>query len=98
MKTYTFLIGTADDFESLDELIQHFETGGGTHICNCSAYVFEAPESCSQNTVTMIGRGIAFSNDWCMDDTYSCVVEGLVHGQQPVTLDVGSTQIPLPYM
>ena len=44
------------------------------------------------------GFGIAFSNDWCMDDTYSCVVDGLVHGQQVVTLDVGSTQIPLPYM
>ena len=98
MKTYTFLIGTADDFESMDELIEHFEEGGGTHICNCAAYVFEAPESCNQDTVTMIGRGIAFSNDWCMDDTYSCVIDGLVHGQQTTTLDVGSTQIPLPYM
>lgn len=98
MKTYTFLIGTTDDFESMDELIEHFEEGGGTHICNCAAYVFEAPESCDQNTVTMIGRGIAFSSDWCMDDTYSCVIDGLVHGQQTTTLDVGSTQIPLPYM
>jgi len=44
--------------------------------------------------VTMIGRGIAFSNDWCMDDTFSCVVEG----QLRKTLDVGATQIPLPYM
>ena len=82
----------------MDELIEHFEEGGGTHICNCAAYVFEAPESCDQYTVTMIGRGIAFSNDWCMDDTYSCVIDGLVHGQQITTLDVGSTQIPLPYM
>ena len=25
MKTYTFLIGTTDDFESMDEMLEHFE-------------------------------------------------------------------------
>ena len=76
-RTYTFLIGTTDDFESMDELLEHFE--GSDYpgsICNCSSYEFEAPSDCHKETVTMIGRGIAFSNDWCMDDTYSCVVEG----------------------
>ena len=28
----------------------------------------------------MIGRGIAFSNDWAMDDTFSCVIEGALDG------------------
>ncbi len=28
----------------------------------------------------MIGRGIAFSNDWAMDDTFSCVIEGSLDG------------------
>lgn len=95
MKTYTFLIGTTDDFESMDEMLKHFENSSyPSSICNCSAFAFEAPDTCDQETVTMIGRGIAFSNDWCMDDTFSCVVEGPLRP----TLDVGSTQIPLPYM
>ncbi len=94
-KTYTFLIGTTDDFESMDELLDHFENSSYSgSICNCSAFEFEAPVGLDQDTVTMIGRGIAFSNDWCMDDTFSCVVEGPLRP----TLDVGSTQIPLPYM
>ena len=75
-KTYTFIIGTTDDFESLDELIEHFDTGGGTYICNCSAFEFDAPEGCDQDTVVMIGRGLAFSNDWSMDDTYSTCIQG----------------------
>jgi len=79
MKTYTFLIGTMDDFESMDELLAHFENSSYlSSICNCSAYEFEAPAECDEDTVTMIGRGIAFSNDWCMDDTFSCVIEGVL--------------------
>ena len=79
MKTYTFIIGTTDDFESMDELIEHFEGSSYlSSICNCSAFQFEAPTQCDEDTVTLIGRGIAFSNDWCMDDTYSCVVEGTI--------------------
>lgn len=81
MKTYTFLIGTADDFETIDELIEHFENSSyPSSICNCAAYEFEAPAECDKDTVTMIGRGIAFSNDWSMDDTYSCLVDGSLDG------------------
>ena len=95
MKTYTFLIGTTDDFESMDEMLNHFEGSSyPSSICNCSAFEFEAPAECVKDTVTMIGRGIAFSNDWCMDDTFSCIVEGPLRP----TLDVGNTQIPLPCM
>ena len=83
MKTYTFIIGTTDDFESMDELIEHFEGSSyPSSICNCSAFQFEAPTQCDQDTVTLIGRGIAFSNDWCMDDTYSCVVEGTLDASE----------------
>jgi len=80
-KTYTFLIGTTDDFESMADLLDYVEMGTFTETkesVNYSIYEFEAPESCDQDTVTMIGRGIAFSNDWCMDDTFSCVIEGTV--------------------
>ena len=80
MKTYTFLIGTTDDFESLDELIGYVEANHDKGFQNYSLFEFEAPESCDQDTVTMIGRGIAFSNDWSMDDTFSCVIEGTLDG------------------
>ena len=81
MKTYTFLIGTTDDFESMDEMLEHFEGSDyPDSICNCAAYEFDAPSDCEKETVTMIGRGIAFSNDWCMDGTYSCMIEGTRDG------------------
>ena len=77
MKTYTFLIGTTDDFESMDEMLDHFESSNFLDsICNCAAYEFEAPAECDEATVTLIGRGLAFTADWCMDDTFSCVIEG----------------------
>lgn len=76
-KTYTFIIGTTDDFESLDELIEHFEGSSyPSSICNCSAFEFEVPEECNQDTVVMVGRGLAFSSDWSMDDTFSTCIEG----------------------
>ena len=85
MKIYTFLIGTHDDFESMDELLDWFENGtvskngwgsGLSAGPNASSFEFDCPADCSKELVTMIGRGYAFSNDWCMDDTFSCIVEG----------------------
>ena len=82
MKTYTFLIGTMDDFESIGELIEHFENSSYlSSICDCFAYEFEAPIECNEETVTRIGRGIAFGNGWSMDDTYSCMIDGSLEDQ-----------------
>jgi hypothetical protein len=79
MNTFTFIIGSMDDFESLDELIDHFEDSNfPSSICNCSSFEFEAPEDCDQDTVVMIGRGMAFSNDWCMDHTVSTCINGSI--------------------
>jgi hypothetical protein len=79
MKAFTFIIGTMDDFDSMDALLDWFEADkkheGSIHR-NAQYFEFDAPESCDQETVTMIGRGLAFSSDWCLDDTYSCVIEG----------------------
>ena len=76
-KSYTFLIGTTDDFESLDEMLEHFDSSDYPNsICNCAAYEFEVPDTCDDDLVTLIGRGLAFSNDWSMDDTISCVIDG----------------------
>tara|TARA_B100000700_G_scaffold49271_1_gene52093 strand:+ start:951 stop:1259 length:309 start_codon:yes stop_codon:yes gene_type:complete len=79
MKTYTFLIGAMDDFESLDELIAWCETDKkkeGAVWRNAQYFEFDVPEECDQDTVVMIGRGEAFSANWCMDDTFSCVIHG----------------------
>jgi len=80
-KTYTFIIGTMDDFESVEDLIDYVESermGGGL---NYACHEFEAPEECDEETATLIGRGIAFSDNWSMDDTVSFLVTGPLDGQ-----------------
>ena len=77
-KTYTFIIGTTDDFEGLDHLIDHYDQEGVTGSGNYQVIEFEAPEGADEETVTMIGRGHAFSSDWSMDGTYSFLHEGSV--------------------
>ena len=72
--TYTFVIGTTDDFESIDALLYHI----GQAPLNYSTFEFVAPAGLDEDVVTMIGRGMAFSEDWCMDDTVSWVVKGVV--------------------
>ena len=76
MKTYTFAIGSSDDFESLDELIGYVEANHDKGFQNYSVFEFDCPADCSQELVTMIGRGYAFSEDWTMDDSYSFLIEG----------------------
>ena len=98
-KTYTFIIGSSDDFESIEDLMEYMElreangwegTLSDNELLeqhNLSWHEFEAPSECDGHTVTMIGRGIAFSNDWCMDGTYSFMIEGpvgLARGYRPV--------------
>ena len=84
MKTYTFIIGSADDFDEIEELMDWHDSGvdksGDDHPRNTSAFEFEAPEGCDPWTVTLIGRGLAFSNGWCMDDTLSFLVTGALDG------------------
>tara|TARA_B100000686_G_scaffold299946_1_gene334127 strand:- start:6523 stop:6795 length:273 start_codon:yes stop_codon:yes gene_type:complete len=79
MRTYAFIIGTTDDFESHEELLTYVESLGASEDAgvprNHAVYVFDTPESFDEDTVTLIGRGIAFSNDWCMDGSVSLVVE-----------------------
>ena len=80
MRLYTFVIGSMDDFETIEELMDWHENktmppqAHGYRV-NASTHEFEAPDECDQDTVVMIGRGIAFSSDWCQDDTFSFVVD-----------------------
>ena len=89
MKTYTFIIGSTDDFESIQEFIDYVEDNGTKGFSNYSVFEFDCPADCSEELVTMMGRGYAFSNDWCMDDTFSLVIhDSLEEAQWP--LDLGA--------
>ena len=79
MRKFIFLIGTTDDFESLEDLTNTYFNGGVTER-NMSVFTFDVPEvGTSSLTVrdiaTYIGRGLAFSNDWGMDGTLSTLLE-----------------------
>jgi hypothetical protein len=76
MKTYTFIIGSMDDFEGIEDLIDYVDQEGRDGSLNYSCHEFEVHAECDEETVTLIGRGIAFSNDWCMDHTLSFLVTG----------------------
>lgn len=76
--TFTFIIGTTDDFESTDDLIDHFELDGSSISKHCSSFEFDAPAGVHEDVVTMIGRGMAFSDGWSMDGSVSFVVKGVV--------------------
>ena len=79
MRKFIFLIGATDDFESLEDLTNTYFNGGVTER-NMSVFTFDVPEvGTSSLTVrdiaTYIGRGLAFSNAWCMDGTLSTLLE-----------------------
>ena len=76
MKTYTFIIGSTDDFEFIESLVDYVEQEGYDGDLNYSIFEFDCPADCSEEIVTMMGRGYAFSNDWCMDHTFSFMVHG----------------------
>ena len=79
MRKFTFLIGTTDDFESIEDLQNTYVNGGVTER-NMSVFTFDVPDVGTnsltvRDIATYIGRGLAFSNDWCMDGTLSCLLE-----------------------
>lgn len=79
MRKFTFLIGTTDDFESLEHLKDTY-FNGGVGDSNMSVFTFDVPNTGTgsltvHDIATYIGRGLAFSNDWCMDGTLSCILE-----------------------
>ena len=80
MNTYTFVIGSMDSFENMDDLVRYTERGGPDFDCEplWSAFEFDAPESCDDETVTLIGRGLAFTAHWSLDDSLSFVAKGSI--------------------
>jgi len=79
MRKFIFLIGSTDDFESLEDLTNTYFNGGVTER-NMSVFTFDVPEVGTnsltvRDIATYIGRGLAFSNDWGMDGTLSTLLE-----------------------
>ena len=77
MRKFIFLIGSTDDFDSLESLkTAYFELGELIrNKGNASFYEFEVPENLERGYAILIGRGLAFTNNWCMDDTLSTLLE-----------------------
>jgi hypothetical protein len=81
MRHFIFLIGSTDDFESLEDLKNTYFNGNDTYR-NMSAFPVSLSEVCQvegygvlEEIATMIGRGEAMSSGWCLDDTLSCLLE-----------------------
>jgi hypothetical protein len=80
MRHFTYLIGTMDDFESLEDLQNTYFNGDTDR--NMSAFPVVLDATCKvqgydtlEEIATMIGRGEAMSSDWCLDGTLSCLLE-----------------------
>ena len=80
MRKFIYLIGTTDDFESLEDLKNTYFNGDTDR--NMSVFPVEISEACRvagydtlEEIATMIGRAEAFTNNWCMDDTLSTLLE-----------------------
>ena len=70
---FVFVIGSTDDFESANDLRIAAEERaiGNTVDLNFSRHRFSVPSTLDEDTIILIGRGLAFSNGWCEDDTIS---------------------------
>jgi len=83
MRHFTYLIGTQDDFESIEDLEQEYLNSGTEPITrNMSVYLVNLDEGCKvqgydtlQEIALMIARGEAMSNDWCLDGTVSILLD-----------------------
>ena len=73
---FVFVIGSTDDFESVNDLHIAAEARalGGTVDLNFLCHPFSVPSALDEDTINLIGRGLAFSNGWCEDDTISFVM------------------------
>ena len=81
MKNFVYIIGTCDDFESVEDLQSAYFNGMDTPR-NMSVYPVSLSEATKvqgydtlQEVATIIGRGEAMTNDWCLDDTLSILLE-----------------------
>ena len=81
MRNFVYIIGTTDDFESLEDLKNTYFNGNDTYR-NMSVFPVSLSEVCQvegytrlEEIATILGRGEAMSSGWCLDDTLSCLLE-----------------------
>ena len=84
MKNFIYLIGTADDFESIEDLKACYFDPSNPRFGerNASCIGVNLSEACAvqgydtlQEIAVMIARGEAMSDGWCLDDTLSILLE-----------------------
>ena len=79
MRTFIFLIGSTDEFESIEELEAAYNDGGLSGRM-ATAHRFQLRADCGtdiltvRDIATLVGRGLAFES-WTMDDTLSTLIE-----------------------
>jgi hypothetical protein len=82
MRTFVFLIGSMDEFESVEELESVWLSRRSFEGRMASAFKFDLPvladpsipEKDFLNIATLVGRGLAFES-WTADDTLSALIE-----------------------
>ena len=84
MRNFIYLIGTSDDFESIEDLKACYFDPSNARFGerNASCISVNLSEACAvqgydslQEIAIMIARGEAMTNDWCLDDTVSILLE-----------------------
>lgn len=90
---YVFLIGALSEFESLEKLkTLYLECGlDDGYARGCNSYKFSLPEApgfkdgmvSNFDAATMIGRGLAFSDGWRLDDSLSVLLKVSPDGTAP---------------
>ena len=77
MQKYIFVIAAIDgslDLDCNDDLYEAFVTGALEDL-NHEAFKFELDEAVHPMTALLVGRGLAFGSDWCMDGTMSILLK-----------------------
>ena len=82
MRNFIYLIGSTDDFDSIEDLKSEYFKTGEVDVRNMSVFPITLSDSCVitgyssiEEIATIIGRGEAFCSDWTMDDTLSVLLE-----------------------
>ena len=78
IQSYIFIIGSTDDFNSIEELLEAYNEGKLEEY-NASVFSYDAPlvgDAFGVDIARLIGFGHAFDNGWCQDDTVSYLMVG----------------------
>ena len=85
MKSFIYLIGSMDDFDSVEDLqTEYFNDPVGVEHDrrNMSVFTVVLSEACAvegyrsiAEIAEMIARGEALTADWCFDGTFSILLE-----------------------